>query len=74
MVRGRGKLLFEWFAKPHSSVLPQQIPNLGTLTLQWRTATGGVGTLGDYELMNVPEQTQALELRLVSFPPSVEVC
>ncbi|CDJ26858.1 uncharacterized protein EMH_0010790 [Eimeria mitis] len=50
-----------------------QIPNLGTLTLQWRTSTGGVGTLSDYELMNAPEPMQPLEMRLASFPPSVEV-
>ncbi|KAL8450752.1 hypothetical protein Emed_002390 [Eimeria media] len=41
--------------------------------LQWRTESGGVGTLSDYVLTNVPRPTQPLEVRLVSFPPAVEV-
>lgn len=54
--------------------LLQHIPSLGQLTLQWRTESGGVGTLCDYALTNVPRPMQPLEVRLVSFPPSVEVC
>ncbi|KAL8425332.1 hypothetical protein Efla_001714 [Eimeria flavescens] len=51
----------------------KQLPSLGTLMLQWRTESGGVGTLSDYVLVNVPSPTQPLEARLVSFPPAVEV-
>lgn len=46
---------------------------LGQLMLQWRTESGGVGTLNDYVLANAPSPTQPLEVRLTSFPPSVEV-
>lgn len=51
----------------------KHIPSLGQLTLQWRTESGGVGTLCDYALTNVPRPLQPLEVRIVSFPPSVEV-
>ncbi|KAL8273647.1 hypothetical protein Esti_002469 [Eimeria stiedai] len=51
----------------------KQLPSLGQLLLQWRTESGGVGTLSDYVLTNVPRPTQPLEVRLVSFPPAVEV-
>ncbi|CDJ63885.1 DUF974-domain-containing protein, related [Eimeria necatrix] len=53
--------------------LAKHVPNLGQLTLQWRTSTGGVGTLSDYLLTNVPQPMQPLEVRLASFPSSVEV-
>ncbi|CDJ58030.1 AGAP005561-PA, related [Eimeria maxima] len=63
----------ECFAYSPASVLVQHIPNLGTLTLQWRTSTGGVGTLSDYELLNAPKPMQPLEMRLVDFPSSIQV-
>ncbi|CDI86193.1 hypothetical protein, conserved [Eimeria praecox] len=59
--------------QPPASVALQQTSNLGTLTLQWRTSTGGVGTLSNYELVNAPKPIQPLEMRLVTFPSSVEV-
>ncbi|XP_026191170.1 uncharacterized protein LOC34624130 [Cyclospora cayetanensis] len=56
-----------------ASVLLQHLSSLGQLMLQWRTASGGVGTLSDYLLTNEPTPMQPLEVRLASFPPSVQV-
>lgn len=53
--------------------LAKHTPNLGQLLIQWRTASGGLGTMSDYVLVNVPAPMQSLEARLAAFPPSVQV-
>ncbi|OEH79325.1 duf974-domain-containing protein [Cyclospora cayetanensis] len=71
------KGVFNFRPKDCFSVLFAICPATPQLRLEditkWRTASGGVGTLSDYLLTNEPTPMQPLEVRLASFPPSVQV-